>query len=93
YSTLLGAKSDAITARLGLGPAKDAQSCLVCHAENAPADRRGSRYQVTDGVGCEACHGPAAAWIASHTRGYKDNAARQADGLYPTWDLQSRAQL
>lgn len=93
YSTLLGAKSDAITAGLGLRPAKDAQACLVCHAENAPADRRGSRYQVTDGVGCEACHGPAAAWIASHTRGYKDNAERQADGLYPTWDLQSRAQL
>ncbi len=93
YGTLLSERSDAIAAKLGLGHARDAQACLVCHAENAPPAQRGTRYQVTDGIGCEACHGPSGLWIASHTRGYKDNAARVADGLYPTWDLQARGQL
>jgi hypothetical protein len=93
YETLLSARSDAIAAKLGLGHAHDAQACLVCHAENASEAQRGPRYQVTDGIGCEACHGSAEPWIASHTRGYKDNAARAADGLYPTWDLHARGQL
>jgi hypothetical protein len=93
YEVLLSARSQAIATRLGLGKADEARDCLVCHAENAPPALRGPRYQVSDGIGCEACHGPAQHWIATHTAGYKSNAARLADGLYPTWNLQSRAEL
>jgi hypothetical protein len=42
-----------------LADAEHAPLCLDCHADNAPADRRGPQFQLSDGVGCEACHGGA----------------------------------
>ncbi|MBL6749409.1 MAG: hypothetical protein ISP90_02760 [Nevskia sp.] len=93
YATLLTPRSDAITRRLGLGRARDAQECLVCHAENTPAPQRGERYQVSDGIGCEACHGASEHWIGPHVAGYKSNPERVAAGLYPTWDPMARGRL
>ncbi len=77
WRTLTYARAEAITRRLGLGPARNAPACLGCHAE--PAAARGARFQVSDGVGCESCHGPSGGWIASHyTAGasHADNVAR-----------------
>jgi hypothetical protein len=93
YETLLTPRSETIAAKLGLGHAEDAQACLVCHAENAPAVQRGPRYQVGDGIGCEACHGSAERWIGEHEAGYASNEARVAAGLYPTWDADARSRL
>ena len=57
-------RGQAIAARLGIGEAARAPMCLGCHA--TPAGRRGVRFQTSDGVGCESCHGPASGWLASH---------------------------
>ena len=28
--------------------------------------RAGAKFQISDGVGCEACHGGAGGWLVSH---------------------------
>jgi hypothetical protein len=66
YRTLLSAESQAIAKKLGVGAAEQAQVCLDCHADNPPAAMRGEKFQISDGVGCEACHGGAEPWIATH---------------------------
>jgi hypothetical protein len=93
FNTLASERSASIARRLGLGPASQAQECLACHAENAPVEVRGVRYQAGDGIGCETCHGPAERWIGPHTKGYHSLDERLKAGLYPTWDVQARARL
>lgn len=66
WKVLTQPRGEAIAAKLGLGPAERATACLGCHADPAPAGQRGARFQISDGVGCEACHGGAGGWIASH---------------------------
>jgi hypothetical protein len=93
YQALTGARGRAIAAKLGIGPAESAKECLDCHVDNVPAARRGRRFALSDGVGCEACHGGAERWIASHSTakaGYADDVAH---GLYPSADLAARAVL
>ena len=53
-------------AHQGIADATREPLCLDCHAENVAAALRGPRFQLDDGVGCEACHGASARWIASH---------------------------
>jgi len=42
--------------------------CLKCHvtAYGAPADRLGPGYKESEGVGCEACHGPGEDYLEPH---------------------------
>jgi hypothetical protein len=69
-------RARAIADKLGVGPASAAPACLGCHADPAPARLRGARFQISDGVGCEACHGGSGGWLASHYAlrvGHADN--------------------
>jgi hypothetical protein len=93
YATLRSGRSRAIASNLGLADATGAHECLACHADNAPPEARGERFQVSDGVGCEMCHGAAERWLAPHTRGYASHAQRTAAGMYPTWEPSARAQM
>ncbi|MGQ0585863.1 MAG: multiheme c-type cytochrome [Gammaproteobacteria bacterium] len=93
YATLRTERSRRIAANLGLADATTAPMCLTCHADPVPVEQRGGRFQLSDGVGCETCHGPAERWFTPHTRGYPDHKKRLADGMYPTWDLAARAEL
>jgi hypothetical protein len=92
FSVLLGQRARQITATLGMGDPTSAPACLGCHA--TPTDgATGARFLTKDGVGCEACHGPAGGWIASHyavgaTHG--DNVAR---GMIPLEKASVRAGL
>jgi hypothetical protein len=82
WQTLAGERSIAIARRLGLGPAQEARICLDCHAENLAPTRRGHRFQADDGIGCEACHGGAEHWLASHDDfPAVDHAANLAAGM------------
>jgi hypothetical protein len=93
FATLRTERSRRIAANLGLGEATTAPMCLTCHADEVPAAERGSRFQLSDGVGCEACHGGAERWLTPHARGYASHKERLAAGLYPTWEPQARAEL
>lgn len=93
YRTLELAESKRIAANLGLPSATTAKICLDCHADNVPSDKRGPKFQLSDGVGCEACHGGSEKWIESHaaeSATHKDNVAR---GMYPTEQPLKRAQV
>jgi hypothetical protein len=94
YETLSNEQSRRIAARLGLANAREASECLDCHADNVPAARRGEKFQLADGVGCEACHGGAEQWLASHyNAGSVTRADNLAAGMYPTNLAAARANL
>jgi hypothetical protein len=93
FATLRTERSRRIAANLGLADATSAPMCLACHGDDVPAAERGSRFQLSDGVGCEACHGGAERWLTAHARGYASHPERLAAGLYPTWEPRARAEL
>ena len=94
YPVLLGERSRRIAANLGLKePPERAKLCLDCHGYAPPAAQRGERFKVTDGVQCEACHGPAADWIARHTAPDATHADNVAHGLYPLNEPVAQARL
>ncbi|MBS0556108.1 MAG: hypothetical protein JSR27_01690 [Proteobacteria bacterium] len=93
YQVLEQPRSQAIARKLGLGDATKAKVCLDCHADNVPVTDRGERFQVADGVGCEACHGGAEQWLNSHADRKVTYADDLAKGMYPTADPVKRAQL
>ena len=74
-------RATAIAKRLGIGSAASAPMCLGCHSD--PAASRGAKFQVSDGVGCEACHGGSGGWLASHYTLGATHAANVARGLIP----------
>ncbi len=83
-----------IASSLGLGPATQAPECLGCHATFVPTAQRGPRFQLSDGVGCESCHGPAGdKWLASHYARPATHASNVADGLTPLENPQARANV
>jgi len=93
YQVLGNEPSRDMARRLGLADARSAKICLDCHADNVDAARRGPKFQLSDGIGCEGCHGGAQHWLASHTepgRTHRDNLAR---GLYPSDEPYARARL
>ena len=94
YSTLGNEQSQRMAARLGIGDARKSEECLGCHTDNVPADRRGEKFQLSDGVGCEACHGGAENWLATHyNSATQTRADNLAAGMYPTNEASERAQL
>lgn len=94
FEVLGNDQSKAIAARLGLASATGAKICLDCHSDNVPASQRGDRFHLSDGVGCESCHGGAENWLASHynvaTATLETN---RAAGMYPTHDVAARSEL
>ena len=68
YEVLYDARSTAIVRNLALArSAPQAPRCLACHVLSPPAAERAGPVEVTDGVSCEACHGPASGWRGGHT--------------------------
>jgi hypothetical protein len=93
YALLLNDASKAMARRLGIGEAHEAKVCLDCHTDNVPPERRGEQFQLSDGVGCEACHGGAGQWIRSHVEAGASHADNLAKGLFPLPDPAQRARL
>lgn len=83
FSILSSDRARAIARRLGFpnDDATQAEACLGCHTVPAAPERRGPGFRVADGVGCEGCHGPAGAWLASHHLPGNTHAANVARGL------------
>jgi len=92
YEVLLTPHAKRIANNLGVGAAQKAAECLDCHADNVASEQRSQRFQISDGVGCEACHGGAQNWLAFHRIGAGHEKNIEA-GLYPTEDPVARARL
>lgn len=93
YKTLLTPHSKSIARKLGLPSAHTAKICLDCHADNVPTDQRGRRFQISDGIGCEVCHGGSERWLSEHTEKTATHASNIELGLYPSERPRERAEL
>ena len=97
YAVLTNPRSQRIAYELGIGNPASAAMCLGCHSDYVPASRRGPRFQLSDGVSCESCHGGAGGgdtgWLASHYAVGNTHAANVSRGLYPLEDPRARASM
>ncbi|MGH8583849.1 MAG: multiheme c-type cytochrome [Gammaproteobacteria bacterium] len=93
YQVLLNKESQRMARNLGLEAAHAAKVCLDCHADNVPEERRGKRFQVSDGVGCEACHGGSERYLGPHASGKNSRQQNLEAGMYPTEEPETRALL
>jgi hypothetical protein len=84
-------RAQGIAARLGLGSAQSAPLCTGCHVE--PAVERGPKFQQSDGVGCEACHGGSSTWLASHYAVRATHRSNVANGMVPLEIPKARAEV
>src|SRR5499426_537251 len=91
YEVLLKDRSLVMAKNLRMAePPAQSERCLVCHAMYAPKELRGPKFQLEDGVSCEACHGPAGVWLENHIdRKYEDLLK---EGMYDTRNLAKRAE-
>ena len=94
YAVLLNERSKDIAKKLALpDPAHKSDLCLDCHTHNPKPAQRTQGFQITDGIACEACHGPAERWLRRHVEPGATHANNVARGMYRTEDDVSRARL
>lgn len=99
YSTLFDERSKQIVRLLAgaqqnpITPAHQDARCLACHSMTDAKARDEMVDVVSDGVGCEACHGPAEGWLAVHSEHPLDKQEREQLGLWDTDSLLARTQL
>lgn len=93
YRSLLSEQGKKIARNLGLESAAGAAECLSCHTNFAPVEQRGKRFNLADGVACEACHGPASKWLGMHVTGEASREDNLKVGMYPTEEPVARAKL
>ncbi|MGA9575694.1 MAG: multiheme c-type cytochrome [Lysobacterales bacterium] len=84
YDTLASEASRKIAADKGIGDPQKAEECLKCHTTRGflgaevPVSETG-KYADSEGVGCEACHGPGSDYKPGSVM--KDPVAARAAGL------------
>jgi hypothetical protein len=69
YETLASEKAKEVAKAKGIADPQKAPECLKCHvtAHGVDAALLGEKYAVTDGVGCESCHGAGADYMKKAT--------------------------
>ncbi|HXQ27249.1 MAG TPA: multiheme c-type cytochrome [Candidatus Acidoferrales bacterium] len=92
YAALTGKIGERMAGILGLGKAETAPRCLACHALNVAPEARARTFDVSEGVSCESCHGPAAGWLGPHTERDWTHEKSVALGMYDTRDLVKRTE-
>ena len=91
FSALGSPLSLRIGRNLGLQQKPEAaRQCLTCHALDVPTAARARTFDLTDGVSCESCHGPAASWLGPHTARDWTHQQSVRVGMYDTKDLARR---
>ena len=84
-------RAQAIGKRLGIANVAASKECISCHGDPAPV--RGPKWQQSDGVGCEACHGGSDRWLASHASVNASHADNVAKGMWAVNDPAVRASV
>jgi cytochrome c554/c'-like protein len=92
YTVLTNPVGTRMAKILGLPKPDTAAKCLACHALDVPPEQRARTFDLSDGVGCENCHGPASGWLGPHTtRDWKYDKSLEL-GMYNTRDLTKRSE-
>jgi hypothetical protein len=84
YKALEEARGKRMADLLGIADATRDKRCTACHVVGSLDKSR------SDGVACEACHGPAEAWLGTHTKPNSHDASVKA-GMTDTKNLAIRA--
>ena len=98
YATLTNEKL-----KSGVSPAKIAQTlkiakaetsskCLVCHAVDVKPELRGPKFDISEGVHCDGCHGPAEKWLEPHAEKGWTHEKSVAVGMYDTKSMLLRGE-
>ena len=89
--TVLGeSRGRAIAAKLGIGDPRQSALCINCHSDPGP---RAAGAKLSDGIGCEACHGGAQSWLAEHVKVDASHARNVQLGMRPLENASVRAGL
>ncbi len=92
FENLKTQESRRMAKNLGIKSPETEPRCLGCHAISVDESRRGPNYDLTEGVTCEGCHGPAEQWLGPHTRKDWDKKKGAAYGMFDTKNLVKRAE-
>jgi len=93
YAALTGAVGERMGVILKIGKSEESHKCLTCHALDVPENVRARTFQTNEGVSCENCHGPAAAWLGPHTeRDWKHEDSVAKLGMIETRDIIKRTE-
>lgn len=92
YAALLEPRSQRMAAILKIGAPQKAHECLVCHALDVPKSQMARPLDISDGVGCESCHGPASRWLGPHVQADASYSAMVKLGLIDNRNLIVRAE-
>jgi hypothetical protein len=84
YQVLQEPRGKRMAEILKIADATRDRRCAVCHVVGSP------EKLWSDGVACEACHGPAEQWLGPHTRPNSHEASVRA-GMIDTRNLEVRA--
>src|SRR5574340_643238 len=88
YQALTGDVGERMARILKLGAkAEERQKCLACHALYTTPEQRGRAFEISEGVSCESCHGPASAWLGPHTTRSWPHEKSVAMGFTLPWQL------
>lgn len=93
YQALTGDVGERMARILKLGAkAEEAPKCLACHALYTAPEQRGRAFEISEGVSCENCHGPASAWLGPHTTRSWPHEKSVALGMSDTRNVIHRAE-
>ena len=87
-----GVSPSKVAAKLNVAKPETSDRCLDCHTLNARPDMRGQKFDITQGVQCEVCHGPAQRWLEPHTKKGWSHEDSVAAGMYDTRNPLRRAE-
>ena len=92
YKVLFNEESALIGRNLKLpGKPYESAKCLDCHVLSVSKDKQAQPLDLTEGVSCEACHGPAGGWLDKHTEEGWTHAMSVQAGMTDLRNLEMRA--
>jgi hypothetical protein len=93
YQALTGNVGERMARILQLGAkAEEAPKCLACHTLYSSPEQKGRAFEISEGVSCENCHGPASAWLGPHTTRAWTHDKSISLGMYDTRNVIHRTE-
>jgi hypothetical protein len=82
-----------MTEILKIGSAERTPKCLICHALSVEPAHRAREFDISEGVSCESCHGPASNWLGPHIQAGAKHAEMVRLGLIENKNLRTRSEV